>query len=102
MSIHAIKLQQPFFDAVLDGSKTFEVRLNDRDYREGDVVILIEVDHDGKQVTPTRIVKADIGFVLEGYGLKKGYVAFSLLNVKECVPKCYDSDDDYGGIGLTD
>ena len=33
MSVHAINLQQPFFDDFLDGSKTFEVRVKDRDYR---------------------------------------------------------------------
>lgn len=99
MSVHAINLQQPFFDDFLDGSKTFEVRVKDRDYRKGDVVILIEVGNDGEQVTPTRIIKADIGFVQEGFGLKEEYVAFSLLNASECVPKPKHGEQDDSTFG---
>jgi len=100
MSVHAIKIQQPFFDDFLDGSKTFEVRVKDRDYRKGDVVILLEVGNDGEQVSPTRIIKADIGFVLEGFGLKEEYVAFSLLNASECVPQHSDRDESTFGEKL--
>lgn len=39
---HDIKVIQPYFDAILDGSKTFEIRKNDRAYQKGDVLILRE------------------------------------------------------------
>lgn len=42
--IHALKTEPQFFEAVIDGSKTFEVRKNDRDFRVGDCLALNELD----------------------------------------------------------
>lgn len=42
--IHALKTEPQFFEAVIDGSKTFEVRKNDRDFRVGDYLALNELD----------------------------------------------------------
>jgi hypothetical protein len=39
---HVLKTIQPFFDLVIGGFKTFEVRKNDRDYKENDLVIFRE------------------------------------------------------------
>lgn len=39
---HVVKVQPPYFDALLDGSKTFEVRKNDRAYQRGDWLVLRE------------------------------------------------------------
>ncbi|MBR3591615.1 MAG: DUF3850 domain-containing protein [Clostridia bacterium] len=40
--IHAIKIQPPYFDDVISGKKQFEIRLNDREYQEGDYLALNE------------------------------------------------------------
>lgn len=40
--IHELKLAPRYFDAVADGSKPFEVRFNDRNYKVGDVLYLKE------------------------------------------------------------
>lgn len=42
VSPHKLKLLQPYFDAVVSGDKTFEVRYHDRDFKVGDVLILKE------------------------------------------------------------
>lgn len=42
--IHELKTEHQFFEAVVDGSKTFEVRENDRDFRVGDYLALNELD----------------------------------------------------------
>lgn len=42
MNIHHLKTLQPWFDYVVSGKKTFEVRKNDRDFRAGDILILHE------------------------------------------------------------
>lgn len=39
---HHIKALPDFFNQVCAGNKNFELRLNDRDYRVGDTVILYE------------------------------------------------------------
>lgn len=42
MTEHTLKVVPPYFDALVSGSKTFEVRKNDRAYQAGDVLRLRE------------------------------------------------------------
>lgn len=42
MSVHNIKIRPPFFEAVLDGTKTFELRRDDRGYKLKDILVLEE------------------------------------------------------------
>jgi hypothetical protein len=39
---HALKVEPPYFDALVDGSKPFEVRRNDRAFQRGDLLRLQE------------------------------------------------------------
>lgn len=39
---HTLKLWPQFFGPVADGSKPFEIRKNDRDYRVGDTLVIQE------------------------------------------------------------
>jgi ParB family chromosome partitioning protein len=76
--IHHLKIESIYFELVLSGEKTFEVRLDDRNYRQDDVVILKELKlfkYSGREI------KADIGYVCR-YKQIGGQVVFSLLNVE--------------------
>ena len=82
---HTLKCVQPFFNEVKAGRKTFELRLNDRFYQEGDLIELEcwEVNQFGKLLPKTHEKKLlfAAGPILQGgqFGLEARYCAFSLL-----------------------
>jgi len=51
MKTHSLKIFPGYFESVVDGSKTFEVRLNDRDYKAEDRIVLNEYDLVNKRYT---------------------------------------------------
>ena len=76
---HILKLKDKYFDEVLSGRKSFELRKNDRNYSVGDTLILNEIDKNGKE-TGRRLQKR-ISYILKDcpeYGLKDGYCILSL------------------------
>lgn len=84
--IHELKIFRPYFQAIIEGRKTFEIRDNrDRGFNAGDVVTLNEIypkDNlllNGK--CTGRQIKAEIGYVTN-YEQKDEYVVFSLLRVE--------------------
>lgn len=78
--VHHIKLGATFFDEVAAGEKTFELRKNDRDYKKGDILEMMEFK-DGKNTG--RTVRVLVTYILTEFtGLEDGYciMATSLLN----------------------
>ncbi len=56
------KVWPEYFQQILDGSKTFELRLNDFDIEEGDTLVLKEWSPDTKDYTG-RILEKKVGYV---------------------------------------
>lgn len=85
MATHELKIEKPYFQAVKDGIKTFEIRHNDRGFQAGDEIILKEID-DGQFLVghgyTGRELWAVIGYVTS-YKQQENYVVFSILEVKE-------------------
>ncbi len=77
--VHDLKCWPDSFAAVLDGRKTVELRLNDRDYMVGDRLFLREFMPIGCQYTG-RVCAVDVTHVLVGglFGLDLDYVALSV------------------------
>lgn len=75
MKTHKIKIKEGYFDEILQGNKTCEIRFNDRDYQVDDTVVLCEVDN--LNLPTLREQKIRITHVLSGWGLKENYVALS-------------------------
>lgn len=74
--VHNIKTIQPFFNDVKSGVKRFELRLNDRNYKVGDIAKMEEWT--GTEYTGN-IVIHEIKYVLKDcpeYGLMPGYCIF--------------------------
>ena len=69
--IHQIRLASMYFDDVVSGKKSFELRKNDRGYKEGDFLEMMEFK-DGKNTG--RTVRVLVTYLLESYtGLEDGY-----------------------------
>ncbi len=62
MNVHELKTWPGPFGAVWDGRKTFEVRVNDRDFKRGDHLDLREWDPTTKEYSGRRI-EAQITYI---------------------------------------
>lgn len=100
-TLHELKSEPSYFQAVWDGDKTFEVRYDDRGYQKGDRILLREYDpHTDCSCRQTtrfhlddcprytgRYLGGEIGFVVASTASRgsvrgfngNGYVVFSLL-----------------------
>lgn len=84
MTQHPLKTLAPFFDAVADGSKTFELRKNDRNYQVGDTLLLERWCEPGPlQDTKTAPIRKTVTYVLRGgqYGLDREFCILGLGDV---------------------
>lgn len=75
--LHELKIYPKYFDAVLDGSKLFEIRKNDRGFQVGDNIVLREWDNIKYS---GRTIYAEITYILDDkfVGLADGYVALGI------------------------
>lgn len=78
MAVHKLKTWPEFFNQVLAGRKTGELRKDDRGFEADDVIYLEEWDPETEEYTG-RWVRFLATSVLKGgqFGLKKGYCLIS-------------------------
>lgn len=83
MATHQLKVWSEYMDDLLNGSKTFELRYNDRNFQVGDSLLLMEYDKENKKYL-NREFKVRITYVLDNSvfdALKDGYV---IMGLKPC------------------
>ena len=95
MKLHELKILHGYLVDITIGTKTFELRKNDRDYQEGDLIRFIDIGEDDTTTTKCRYephidenTLYRITYVLknvEKYGLDKDYciLAIKKLEIKE-------------------
>lgn len=71
---HHLKILPEYFGGVLCGTKTFEVRIDDRPYRRGDTIVLHEWSDDKYS---GRMLECVITDVYRGQYAKEGYCIIS-------------------------
>lgn len=76
---HELKTWTEYYQAICSGEKTFELRLNDRDFKKGDILILQEFDPFKNELTD-RWIEKQVSYILFGpkFGLTEGYCIMSL------------------------
>lgn len=80
IKLHNVKLSKEYFNDVACGDKKFEVRLNDRDYKINDRLILNEVILENNLPVYTgRSINTTITYILDNNNyLKDGYVILGI------------------------
>ncbi len=79
MKIHELKTWPECFKAILSGSKNFEVRKNDRNFRVGDRLDLMEYNPNLNDYTG-RHTHRFITYILKGgeFGIEEGFCVMGL------------------------
>lgn len=78
MRIHDLKVAAMHFPALVDGRKKFEFRVNDRDFRVSDYLLLRELNEFMILTGPWLLFEVE--YILDDtwYGMPKGHVIMSL------------------------
>lgn len=84
--IHELKIFSKYFNAILSRKKTFEVRFDDRNYKENDELLLREIDEINCDYTG-REVCVKVTYVLRGDYCKHGYCIMSIYLDYDNLPK---------------
>jgi ASC-1-like (ASCH) protein len=79
MQIHNLKIKLKYLDRILDGSKTFEIRNNDRDFQVGDRVSFTAIFKNPERLPPEEpCLLVKITYITNfPDGIKDGFVVFS-------------------------
>lgn len=77
---HKLKICSVFYWDTVTGGKTFEIRINDRNFQVGDELILQEYDPDHKKYTGKEYkVMVDYTVCLDGVaGFPNNYIGMSI------------------------
>ncbi|WP_410495037.1 DUF3850 domain-containing protein [Cellulosilyticum sp. ST5] len=83
LEVHQLKTVQPYFDDIWMNGKNFEVRKNDRNFKKGDVLLLLEYEpenaNNAKHGYTGRFLEAKVTYVLDSKEYcKDGYVILGI------------------------
>lgn len=82
--IHQLKIKSNYFEDVVSGRKTFEVRKNDREFHLGDYLALNELAANG--IETGRSALFHVIYILDDKNfVKEGYV---VLGIEPCNVSC--------------
>lgn len=84
--VHELKCWKGFFEDMLNGKKTFDVRRDDRHYHVGDVLRQLEYWPNADEVGGTytgREIRQRVDYVMRGpqLGLERGWVVMSVTTI---------------------
>lgn len=83
--VHELKIKECYWHEVWKGTKTFEIRKNDRDYKAGDIIHFHRIDDEGNELPISKDFNDKynnylITYVFKGgeYGLDEDYCVFGI------------------------
>lgn len=95
--IHALKIEPYFFNKVLSGEKTFEIRENDRNFMTGDLLALNEYDPEKQEYTGRScLVYVDFALTDPKY-VREGFV---IMSIKPCICRKGTTPTSVGAVDI--
>lgn len=76
MKIHELKIEREYFRSILNGTKTFEIRKNDRDFKTRDILILKEIAEEYPEFTG-RTIDCKVTYITN-FALQENYVCMGI------------------------
>ena len=78
--VHELKIYAKYWDDIYSGRKTFEIRKNDRDYREDDILVFRKYDPATDSTDKNWVLICRVTYItdLKDIGLD-GYVGMSII-----------------------
>ena len=93
--IHELKILPKYFEAVISGEKTFEIRKNDRNFRKGDFLALNE--YDGTHYTDNSCL-VYVDYVLDDIEFTRA--GFVVMSIKPVLTRKSKSPHDWEKFGF--
>ena len=80
---HELKILYHYFKEILNGNKTFKLRVKDSNYKSGDTLMLLEFDNGTYTNEECRMKITYILTDAVKYALKEGFVILSINNLNK-------------------
>lgn len=80
---HDLKIWSQYYTMILDGSKPWEIRKNDRNFQKGDLLRLNEYNPETEKYTNRKVVRVITNVVTTAPGLMEGYCILSTSKLFE-------------------
>lgn len=80
--IHKLKTHPKEYTAIAEGIKTFEYRLNDRNYSIGDVLLLEEWNPITQEYTRRKLYREVTYILADKFSVPENYVIMSIAKIK--------------------
>ena len=87
MIVHELKTDSDVFTESLRGDKSYEIRLDDREIKNGDLLVLKETQYSGEEmkagkplIYTGRVLSRWVTNKTTGYGLQEGWAIFGVRN----------------------
>jgi len=81
MKVHNIKIREQYYERIVLGQKSFEVRKNDRDYQVNDCLMFEVINPTNNESIPASDLYK-IGYIHSGLGMAEGYVVLEISKVE--------------------
>jgi ASC-1-like (ASCH) protein len=78
---HRLKIWPEYFEAVLSGKKTFEIRKNDRGFQVNNLLLLQEYNPEAEEYTGRELL-VEVTYITD-FGQPNNQVVMSIVKVQE-------------------